>query len=184
MDEFENSNLFSFFLCQQLLLTLFCVAIVTWILLLNYFFYFVFLSLSLFFRLSLCHPSFERKTQTGNWFKGLKASILKELEWPKLMVRLNYYWLLLIRRYLSIILSSNRDIPLRSWLSLLRYHVGRSDSCLTSIKHTAHQGTLRKVVSHLNKSLLGIITSCGVMGLSKLWRHVWSALWLSPTPFA
>ena len=48
------------------------------------------------------------------------------------------------------------------------------------------QGTLRKV-SDLSINLVMLITlallaSCDVMGLSKLWRHVWSVLLLRPTP--
>ena len=48
-----------------------------------------------------------------------------------------------------------------------------------------NQDTLRKV-SHVSISLvivitLVLLTSCDDMGLSKLWHHVWSALWLSST---
>ena len=67
-------------------------------------------------------------------------------------------------------------------------HIIIKQNCLWSISAqnvTSAKGTLRKV-SHLRISLvmvftLVLLTCCNVIGLSKLYCHVWSALLQSPT---
>ena len=75
----------------------------------------------------------------------------------------------------------------------LIYYVLPTHSHRTKVERTCHmQKFMTKAgydwlwLSHLSISLVIVITlvlqtSCDVLGLSILSRHIWSALWLSPT---